>query len=135
MANSKLTAKGGQHNRRQATGDRRLYSRYKYSSQALRLGSFKELIICPAFAGLTSQLTNSEVNTPYFTFILNFRKNAGSGLSKKFVTSRTALAFSPVSLKRYENAAIRKVSEQVFQTFRKPLIPAFYIFSAKEFSR
>ena len=36
------------------------------------------------------------------------------GLSKKFVTSRPALVFSPVSWKRYENTAIRKVSEQVF---------------------
>ena len=42
------------------------------------------------------------------------------GLSKKLVISRTALVFSPVSLKRYENTALRKVSEQVFQTFQTP---------------
>ena len=30
------------------------------------------------------------------------------------------LYFSPVSLKRYENTAIRTVSEEVFQTFRTP---------------
>ena len=45
------------------------------------------------------------------------------GLTEKFVTSRSALAFSPVSMKRYENAAIRKVSEQVFQTIQTPPIP------------
>ena len=40
------------------------------------------------------------------------------GLSKKSVTSRPAFVFSPVSLKQCENTAIRKMSEQVFQTFR-----------------
>jgi len=42
------------------------------------------------------------------------------GAVQEVVTSRPALAFSPVSLKRYENAVIKKVSEQVFQTFRTP---------------
>jgi hypothetical protein len=37
------------------------------------------------------------------------------GMSRKLVTSWTSLAFAPVSLKRYANAALRKLSEQVFQ--------------------
>ncbi|MDR1203820.1 MAG: hypothetical protein LBL58_19595, partial [Tannerellaceae bacterium] len=41
----------------------------------------------------------------------------GMGMSRKLVTSRTPHAFAPVSLKRYANAALRKLSEQVFQTF------------------
>jgi hypothetical protein len=39
------------------------------------------------------------------------------GLSRKLITSRTALVFSPVSLKRYENTALKKLSEQVFKLF------------------
>jgi hypothetical protein len=37
---------------------------------------------------------------------------------RNFVSSWTSFVFAPVSLKRYANATLRKLSEQVFQTFR-----------------
>jgi hypothetical protein len=50
--------------------------------------------------------------------LLLFRPASRTGMSRKSVTSRTSLACAPVSLQRYANAALRKLSDQVYQTFR-----------------
>jgi hypothetical protein len=47
------------------------------------------------------------------------------GLSEKLVASRTAFVFSRFSAKNCENTIIRKVSEEVFHTFRTPPFAIF----------
>jgi len=62
-------------------GDKQLYSSSNQSRQALRLGSFKERIKCPAVAGLTSQLTNSE-NHQTHNFLILLEKPGVAGFIK-----------------------------------------------------
>ncbi len=59
--------------------------------------------------------------------LLPIRGKEGVDLSDKSVIFRTGLEFSPVSAKWYKNSALKKLSEQVFQTFRTALIVKIFV--------